>query len=319
MADELNLETISAHALNSRGIARVGVGDFDGGVADLEASVELTRGRDVLELNRALGNLASVLTGLGYLDRSRALTKEALQLAVENGFGDPTRWLTGEIANLDYWTGDWDAAAPKIAELSEIYLVTPFWMQPIVFSWNARLHAAWGHADEAVPWLQRAVDGAREARDLQMLCPTLSIAARVYEDRGDDRSLDLAREVVKAAGSNPGGALPDDWLKNLWYVLDRHGAEEELVEIFDALPQTRWVDAVRALARGDFNGAAEMYVEIGVPTAEADVHMWAADRLARQGRTAEADAEARRALAFWQSVGASAHVRRTEALLAAAS
>ena len=43
MAEELDLPVISAHALNSRGIARVGLGDFEGGVADLEASIEITR------------------------------------------------------------------------------------------------------------------------------------------------------------------------------------------------------------------------------------------------------------------------------------
>jgi class 3 adenylate cyclase/tetratricopeptide (TPR) repeat protein len=319
MAEELNLPTISAHALNSRGISRVGAGAYDDGVADLERSVEITRGRDMPELSRALGNLASVLTGLGDLERSRAMTEEALQLAVEHGFGDPVRWLTGEVANLDYLQGRWNAAAPKIAELAESYLVSPFWMQPIVFAWQGRLLADQGHAEDAVPWLERAVDGARNARDLQMFCPTLSIAARVYEERGDEASLPIAREALAEARTIPSGALPDDWLKELWFVLDRHDAGDEIEPLLAVLPAVPWIEAVAALARHDFAAAAEIYAELGVRTSEADVRTWAADRLAREGRTVEADAEARRALAFWQSVGATAHVRRTEALLAAAS
>ena len=39
-------------ALNSRGIARVGLGEFERGVADLEASIALTRGRDAPEFIR---------------------------------------------------------------------------------------------------------------------------------------------------------------------------------------------------------------------------------------------------------------------------
>jgi tetratricopeptide (TPR) repeat protein len=319
MAEQLHLPTVAAHALNSRGISRVGIGDFEQGLADLERSVELTRGRDVPELDRALGNLASVLTGLGDIERSRALTGEALQLAVEHGFGDPVRWLTGELANLDYLQGDWDAAAPTMSELAESYLAVPFWMQPIVFAWNGRLLAAHGRSDEARPWLERAVERAREARDLQMLCPTLAIVARVHEELGDDAALALAREVVAEMRGNPGGALPDDWLKDLWFVLDRHGEVQELETLLGRLVQTRWVEVVRACAAGDFSSAVSVYAELGVRTGEADLHMWAADRLAQEGRAAEADAEARLALAFWQSVGAVAHVRRTEALLAAAS
>lgn len=44
----------------------------------------------------------------------------------------------------------------------------------------------------------------------------------------------------------------------------------------------------------------------------------AAAVLVGEGRRAEADAELRRSLAFWRSVGADAYVRRGEALLAAA-
>jgi hypothetical protein len=39
----------------------------------------------------------------------------------------------------------------------------------------------------------------------------------------------------------------------------------------------------------------------------------------REGRRAEADAELKRSLAFWRSVGATAYVREGEALLAASA
>ncbi len=317
MAEEFGLPVVSASSLNSSGIARVGLGDFAGGLGDLEASIAITRGRDAPELIRALGNLASITTGLGDLERSRALTAEALELAVELGVGEPTRWLTGEMANLDYLQGRWDTAAPRLARLADEHLATPFWMGPVVFAWHGRLLVARGAVDDARPWLERAASGARNARDLQMLLPSLAIAARAYEELGDDGSLALAREVLAKGGA--GGSLGDDWLKEIWFVLDRHGLVEELRPMLEALDRTPWVDAAMALADRDLATAADIYAQLPAPAVEADVRMQAADRLAAAGRTTEADAEARRALAFYKSVSATAHIRQAESLLAAAS
>ncbi len=278
MAEQLDLPVISAHALNSRGIARVGLGDFEGGLGDLEASIEITRGRDAPELIRALGNLASITTGLGDLPKSRALTVEALELATELGVGEPTRWLTGEVANLDYLQGSWDTAAPRIARLAEEHLATPFWMGPVVFAWHGRLLVARGAVDDARPWLERAASGARNARDLQMLMPSLAIAARAYEELGDDGALALAREVL--AKGRTGGSLGDDWLKEIWFVLDRHGLVEELRPMLAQLDRTPWVDAAVALVDGDLAKAADIYAQLPAPAVEADVRMRAADRLA---------------------------------------
>ena len=150
-----------------------------------------------------------------------------------------------------------------------------------------------------------------------MLLPTLAIAARAYEELGDDAALVLVREVL-AKGGDP-GSLGDDWLRELWFVLDRHGLVEEMRPMLEALDRTPWVDAAVALVDGDLASAAHMYAQLHAPAVEADVRMRAADRLAAEGRTAEADAEARRALSFYRAVGATAHVRRAEALLAAAS
>ncbi|MGZ8694271.1 MAG: ATP-binding protein, partial [Gaiellaceae bacterium] len=317
MAEQFDLPVITANALNSRGLARVGLGEFEGGVADLEASIALTRGRDAPELIRGLGNLASITTALGDLPKSRALTTEALELALELGVGERIHWLTGELANLDLLQGHWDRAAPHIARLAEQHVATPFWMGPVVFAWHGRLLVARGAGDEARPWLERAASGARNARDLQMLLPTLAIAARAYEELGDDGALALAREVLAKGGTS--GSLGDDWLRELWFVLDRHGVVEELRPLLAELDRTPWVDAAVALVDGDLASAADIYAQLPAPAVEADVRMRAADRLAAEGRTVEADAEARRALAFYRAVGATAYVRHAESLLAAAS
>jgi tetratricopeptide (TPR) repeat protein len=318
-SEQLGVGHLRGHALNSRGLARVMVGDLDGGLADLEASVELARGSNASEFLRALGNIASILTGLGDLGRSRAMTREALELAVDLGVGEPVMWFKGETANLLYLEGRWDEAGALLDELVASFERRSFWMAPIITSWRARLAIARGDPGAGRRWLDMCVEKGREARDLQMLCPTLAFAAGAYEVLGDPVSLSLAREVVGASRSNARGTLADDWLKELWFVLSRHGAEAELDPLLDDVLQTPWVEAVVALRNGEVERAAEIYAELGSPSSEADVRLWAADRLAAQGRAAEAEAQARRALTFFRSVGATAYARRAEELLAAAS
>jgi hypothetical protein len=65
--------------------------------------------------------------------------------------------------------------------------------------------------------------------------------------------------------------------------------------------------------------AAELYAWIGHPEEEAVTRLLAAEQLAEAGRRVEADAQLRRALAFYRAVGASAIVAQAKALFAAAS
>ncbi len=150
-AEQLDVGLVRGHALNSRGLARVMVGDLDGGLSDLETSVELARGSNASEFLRALGNLASMLTGLGDLGRSRAMTREALELSVDLGVGEPVLWFKGETANLLYFEGRWDQAAALMEELVAYFERRSFWMAPIITSWQARLAIARGDPASGTP------------------------------------------------------------------------------------------------------------------------------------------------------------------------
>jgi class 3 adenylate cyclase/tetratricopeptide (TPR) repeat protein len=318
MAEPLDLPHVRANALNSRGIARVMLGDR-GGVEDLEICIETARGRNAPELIRGVGNLASVLTGLGELERARALTSEGLDLALELGVAEATWWLKGETANLLYMEGRWDEARTLLEELVETYTRTEFWMDPVVYAWRARLAVARGEGESARPWLERAVSRGREARDQQMLCPSLAIGARLLEELGNGEGVALAREVMSRSREKPRGSLPDDWLKEVWFVLYRNGVEAELAPMLAEFVPTPWVEAVLALTNRDFAHAGHVYEQLGAQTFAADVRLWSAGWLRDQGRRAEADAELERSLAFWRSVGATRYIRDGERLLAAAS
>ena len=229
------------------------------------------------------------LTGLGDLPKSRALTDRSARAGAPSSVSaSRRRWLTGEVANLDYLQGDWDAAAPRIARLAEEHLgdARSGWGRSCSRGTAGCWSPAGARRRALRPWLERAASGARNARDLQMLMPSLAIAARAYEELGDDGALALAARGAGRSGESRAASLGDDWLKELWFVLDRHGLGEELRPMLarlapDALGRRR---AWRSLD-GDLAGPPTCYAQLGrrLPS-RPTCGMRAADRLAPAGR-----------------------------------
>ena len=82
---------------------------------------------------------------------------------------------------------------------------------------------------------------------------------------------------------------------------------------------SRWIDAGRAFASGDYTEAAARFAAIGSKPEEAFAHLRAAESLLERGERTAANAALGRALAFYRAVGATRFVRRGEALLAASA
>ena len=98
------------------------------------------------------------------------------------------------------------------------------------------------------------------------------------------------------------------------------GKQAEFLALVDeSHVTTPWRTAAASYVSGDYSAAADVYAEIGALPEEAYARLRAAEALVGEGRRAEADAELKRSLAFWRSVGATAYVREGEALLAEAS
>jgi len=81
--------------------------------------------------------------------------------------------------------------------------------------------------------------------------------------------------------------------------------------------QTKWIVVTRAVVRGDYAEAAELFAEMGSRPHEAYARVRAAEKLVAEGRRAEADEQLAKALAFFRSVGATRYMRTAEALLSA--
>ncbi len=81
--------------------------------------------------------------------------------------------------------------------------------------------------------------------------------------------------------------------------------------------QTRWTVATRAVVRGEYAEAAELFAEIRTRPHEAYARLRAAEKLIAADQRTEADDQLSRALAFFRSVGATRYLREAEALLSA--
>jgi hypothetical protein len=110
------------------------------------------------------------------------------------------------------------------------------------------------------------------------------------------------------------------WASALVVVLSALGRSGDLeAAVQHSTISTRWLDAARAYAAGEFEAAAEIYAEIGSVPDEAFARLRAAEALIRAGRRAEGDAQLQQALAFYRSVGATAYIREAESLFAASA
>jgi class 3 adenylate cyclase/tetratricopeptide (TPR) repeat protein len=309
-------DELRAHTLNNIGTARINSGD-PGGIKDLEQSVEIASKINSHESVRAYGNLASVLTDLGQLERGAEMVEKGAAAAERFGIADHLRWLTAEALWQPYWDGRWDEASPRLDELIVEFERLRYWMETPCRWLRGRIRLGRGDDEGAHEDAARVVERARVGKDPQLVWPSLSFAARAHVSNDPERAYDLAREVLSTwepVGQASGLA---EWLGDLSIVFDKVGKSDELLE---ALPSaktwTPWLEAASAFLAGEFSRAADVYEETGSLPNAAYARLRAAEALVEEGRRAEANAELERSLAFWRSAGATAYVREGEALLA---
>ena len=318
MAEELGLDEIRAHALNNIGTSRLVTGDRRG-LDDLEQSIEIAVADNSTESVRAYGNLASVLEDIGELERAFEMVAEGFRLGERFGLGE-LRWLRAESVRPFYFRGQWDEALRRYDTLIPEMEQDSYWMEAPCRWMRGRIRLASGDPRGAQEDAARALELARVVKDPQVLWPSLAFGARAFSVTNAPQADALAAELLadwRSRGRSKVGE--SDWPSDLAFVLPLLGREGEFLEgAAQTENHTPWFEAAVAAASGDAAGAAEVYARIGAVPEEAYARLRSADALVREGRRAEADAELKKALPFWRSVGATAYVREGEALLAAA-
>jgi tetratricopeptide (TPR) repeat protein len=312
LAEELALYDLWANALNTIGMARVGLDDF-GGLEDLEGSLRLALEHcSPFELGRVYNNLAFALAGAGRLPEARKTFE--IRIANARRFGMRFDALTGTamLCDFTYLLGDWDATLRDVEELLADPLV-PQWhdgalmLRALIRLGRSDLQGAWSDVQRALEIAINA-DGDWPAY-LRAVAVRIALAAGREQD-----ARTLAGELEAILNEVDLHAFV--WPLQLFEVaaaLDELGLPlDPLARIAAGHPERVWHRAAQALAQGAILDAAEILAAVGAETHAAHFRLRGAQTLVAANRTDEAGVQREQALEFYRSVHATRYLRDSD-------
>jgi class 3 adenylate cyclase/tetratricopeptide (TPR) repeat protein len=311
MADDLEIEDVRAHALDSLGRARVRIGDA-GGLADLEASIAIAVSVSSLESVRGYANLGNALVDAGELERAFEVYEEGRNAANRFGDADRIRWFDEERMYEAYWTGRWDELARLADGVIEAGSATASEMDALLL--RSRIRAGRDEGPAALADSERAVELGRRAGYPEMLVPALALHARILgASRRPAEATACANELLSLW---PDRCPTSYWLADVAFTLHSLGCSDRLLDATGrARTASRWLEAAMAVGEGSLQRAAELYEAIGSRPDAAVARLHAAALLDEAGRRRQAEAELGRALAVFRELQASYYIRSGESLL----
>ena len=312
MAEAQGLDAVRASSLNTRGVARVRMGDRDG-LGDVEESLELAlHVHSVFDVLRGYTNLAHVSELLGDAGRAHELNLEHLRVAEQLGADALARWARANLAAGHFEQGDWDEALRLVeAFIAEVESGLPHAQEDACRMIRAEIRLARDDVEGALADLQLAVDISLGRESTSR---TLAKVARVLLDAG--RAEDGAaafEELLGFADADPGPVEAFE----VACVARELGREEDVRDRLERLASISvWAAPAIAYVDGDFVTAADRYAAAGIPVYAARARLAAGRAFAAAGRQADADEQLREALAFFRPVEATRYIRQAEALVA---
>jgi class 3 adenylate cyclase/tetratricopeptide (TPR) repeat protein len=297
--ERLGQPDLLARAFDVIGCSRTSLGDESG--LDLQyRAIEIARaGRAVYELQVALNNLSSVLTGQGRLRDLRDVLRMRQETFDSFGGSAETRnWFLCSLASQDYCDGDWDSALDNLTTMiARVPAGSTVLIEATARPLLQRILVARRLDQDPRPDLQHALLIARSTFVGKILKETYINAADVLITIG---AVDEARVMwemgLSLFAELPGDAL-DDELISFALTGVKMRAEEAALSL---LPPGRsaWVQAAGATLRHDFASAADQLQEIGHRPAAAFNDFWAGGPRRESARE------------FFESVGAVRYLAR---------
>jgi class 3 adenylate cyclase/tetratricopeptide (TPR) repeat protein len=317
LAEALDLQDLRADTLVTLGTARWNDGDAEG-VADIEDGLRIAVEHNALSAAmRAYNNLATVAGDKGESSRTELLV-QAHGVATRLGSRDQARFIEGQLLSRKLDDGAWDDALRSATNfIAECESGSAHRSEQIARTVRARIYFARDDVDAAWAECEKALSLARATHDAQWLGGTLGDVMVTYTqaDRlGEAKA--LADEILSSGGSAAAGAFVA-----LAWVNDLVGLDsQELEPLLHSVPaHFFWRRIAELVLAAEFEEVAEMLARTGYKDIEAGARVRAANALLSQKRLDEADAQLRRALAFFRSVGATRYIREAERLRAAIS
>jgi class 3 adenylate cyclase len=315
LAEERDLSDVRAEASITIGTARCEAGDPDG-AAEIERGIEIAEAAGLPQVTRGYINLGFVLSVRGD-PGARGATEQALRAAERFGQTPSMRFIRGNLADLMYREGEWDAALAIADEgIAAALAGSPHYQEPVCHALRSLIRLARGDTRGAVADARRGLERAREIKDPQVVWSQLVTAGYVELKAGsrdaDARLIDElgARELTSDLVLSSGVPVLE--------LLEAFGLEAELPRNLSETA-SRFRKAAVAFVEGDYLGAAAVYANIGARVDEAHARLRAAEAFLKAGRRMEADEQLERAGAFYRSVGATRYIREAEALLRASA
>ena len=315
IADQLDLDEIRVHSLNTIGTARVEQND-PAGLEDVEQSLRLAQRINSPESARGYLNLAVLTAMSGELPRSVSVHSEGLREAERLGLGGWLRFLRGHSAQYSYWGGRWRDAVKSAGEfLAEIEAGSPHYEENQNRNARALMRLARDEVDGALDDTERSLARAREVKDAQNLCPTLVVRAFVLLSLGElDTARSLALEVVEGWVGVEQVVLTWGGAGAVAAIATLAGVDPLVALEWEGPHRSLWVVAAHEYLAGNLERAADIYARIGSRPDEAYARLQAAEQLASEGDPTRAGAQREKALEFYRSVSATRYVREAQAL-----
>jgi class 3 adenylate cyclase/tetratricopeptide (TPR) repeat protein len=311
IAEQLDLDDVRAHALNTIGLARA-LGRDPGGLEQLERSLAMSLEQNHAEnVVRGYKNLGSVLFELGELERLPELYAGASAVAERFGDAFNLRWFSVERAVFDFLDGRWDDALRTLDEFVD-WIETGFthYMEAAARTMRAQIRLARGDIEAALADASKSVDFGRSSGEPQVLLFALAVYTSALFGAGKVTDARKAADELLAATTEG----MTSWLCEVAPVLSMLGRGPEFLARFEHLERPSvWETAAFAVLAGDLWRAIDAYVEIGARPYEAEARLLAAQQAADDGPVAREHAQ--RALDFYRSVGADFRVREAEQIL----
>jgi tetratricopeptide (TPR) repeat protein len=213
------------------------------------------------------------------------------------------------------FVGRWDDAKRICDEFIAEAERTPHYEERLARMVRAQVEVGRGDIEGGTRDCRRAIQLCRAVRDPQALYVTLAWTAGILANAGHgDDARACAHEALELWVENALAYPAAPWILGVAFVLYDDPA------LADALPRapvsTLWLEAARAMARGDWVRAAELVATTGLGMSEADLRLRAAELLVAEGRYADANDQLEPALAYYWRAGATLYLKRAETLTA---
>jgi DNA-binding SARP family transcriptional activator/class 3 adenylate cyclase len=315
------MDEVHVRALDVLGASRAYSGDV-AGLDDSKRAIALARDRNAFSrLIVAELNLHCQHFFLGHLDAASDTLQTARRDVESHGTTDQRNWLRVAEAHEALLQGRWKEAARILDQrITEAEAGLVHYLDPTCSALLASIAFARGDLEAASAVSANALVCARATKDPQILAPALALRATVLLAKGRLKHVSRLASEMLARGYVLVTALLElqpavTPIEFAWLIRDL-GRDAELLTVLKSAPPTPWLEAARAIARGDFEHSVELVARIGAPSVEAYARLRAAEELARLGRHMDAVKQLAPAVIFFRKVGATRYIAQAEETLA---